>query len=73
MHVVPNSGKQLGLVGVAIQKFICFCNPVSASVLEHISIECRKTKTEAITVANQRNGKYHTESMRTQRVHKQPQ
>lgn len=32
---------------------------------ERFSIECRKTKTKAITTANQKEGKYHKEPIRT--------
>ena len=35
-------------------------------ILEHFSIECRKTKTKVITMANQNKGKFHKKPMRTQ-------
>ena len=34
---------------------------------EHFSIECRKSKTDVITTANQKKGKYPEEPMRNQR------
>ena len=39
---------------------------LSSSCLECISIECGKTKTSAIKAANQNEGKYHKEPMKTQ-------
>ena len=40
--------------------------PNTLHTLERFSIECRKTKTKVISTANQKEGKYIEDPMRTQ-------
>ena len=57
----------LGLSPSACSYIVASClRERSISHIERFSIECRKTKTKVITMANQNKGKYHKEPMRTQ-------